>query len=87
MNSRRLEAEVIRDSLLAVSGSLDPKMGGPELHEETDQDTPRRSLYFHITPSAQLQFLKVFDGRIRWPATRGRNRSCRSRRWRWPTAS
>ncbi|MBM3734690.1 MAG: DUF1553 domain-containing protein [Acidobacteria bacterium] len=62
MNSRRLEAEVIRDSLLAVSGSLDPKMGGPELHEETDQDTPRRSLYFHITPSAQLQFLKVFDG-------------------------
>ena len=26
---RRLEAEAIRDSMLAVSGALDPKMGGP----------------------------------------------------------
>jgi hypothetical protein len=37
-------------------------MGGPELHEEKDQDVPRRSLYFHLTPDAQLLFLKVFDG-------------------------
>jgi mono/diheme cytochrome c family protein len=62
MNTRRLEAEVIRDSVLQVSGALDRTMGGPELHEETEQDSPRRSIYFHITPSAQLQFLKVFDG-------------------------
>ncbi|MBL8212264.1 MAG: DUF1553 domain-containing protein [Bryobacterales bacterium] len=62
MNPRRLEAEAIRDSVLKVSGSLDLTMGGPELHEEKDQDTPRRSLYFHLTPDAQLLFLKVFDG-------------------------
>lgn len=62
MNSRRMEAEAIRDSVLSISGALDPKMGGPELNEETGQDTPRRSLYFHITPSAQMEFLKVFDG-------------------------
>lgn len=28
-NRRRLEAEEIRDSILAISGALDPKMGGP----------------------------------------------------------
>ncbi|MFO0823677.1 MAG: DUF1553 domain-containing protein [Gemmataceae bacterium] len=28
-NVRRLEAEAIRDSLLSISGRLDPKMGGP----------------------------------------------------------
>ena len=62
MNPRRLEAEAIRDSLLMASGALDMTMGGPELHEEKEQDTPRRSLYFRLTPDAQLQFLKVFDG-------------------------
>ena len=29
---RRLEAEVIRDSMLAVAGTLDPTMGGPGFH-------------------------------------------------------
>jgi hypothetical protein len=57
-----MEAEVVRDSVLRISDALDTKMGGPELHEETEQDTARRSLYFHITPSAQMEFLKVFDG-------------------------
>lgn len=57
MNPRRLEAEAIRDSVLKVSGALDLTMGGPELHEEKDQDVPRRSLYFHLTPDAQLLFL------------------------------
>jgi hypothetical protein len=62
MNPRRLEAEAIRDSVLQVSGSLDLTMGGPDLNEDNQQETPRRSLYFRITPSAQMQFLKVFDG-------------------------
>src|SRR5262249_14354998 len=29
MTPRRLEAEVIRDTILSVSGKLDPRMGGP----------------------------------------------------------
>jgi hypothetical protein len=62
MNVRRMEAEVVRDSVLHAAGSLDLTVGGPELNDETDQDAPRRSLYFHLTPSAQLLFLKVFDG-------------------------
>ena len=31
MNVRRLEAEAIRDTLLAVSGRLDPTMYGPSV--------------------------------------------------------
>src|SRR5262249_23178684 len=62
MNVRRMEAEVVRDSVLRAAGNLDLTVGGPELNDETDQDAPRRSLYFRLTPSAQLLFLKVFDG-------------------------
>lgn len=36
-NRRRLDAEAIRDSLLAVSGELDLKMGGPSFHGEVSQ--------------------------------------------------
>jgi hypothetical protein len=33
MNRHRLDAEEIRDAMLAVSGSLDPKMGGPSIQQ------------------------------------------------------
>jgi hypothetical protein len=61
-NQRRMEAEVVRDSVLSAAATLDLTMGGPELNEETDQESTRRSLYFRITPDAELLFLKVFDG-------------------------
>ncbi len=61
-NPRRLEAEAIRDSVLHVAGAMDFTMGGPELNEDVHANTPRRSLYFRLTPDAQLEFLKVFDG-------------------------
>lgn len=61
MNSRRMEAEVIRDSLLAVAGNLDLTSGGPELAETEAQASPRRSLYFRNTPNEQAPFLTTFD--------------------------
>jgi hypothetical protein len=41
-NRRRLEAEAIRDSLLAIAGRLDATMGGPAFQ---DLAMPRRTLY------------------------------------------
>ncbi|HEX6984206.1 MAG TPA: DUF1549 and DUF1553 domain-containing protein, partial [Planctomycetaceae bacterium] len=62
MNRRRAEAEVIRDSLLAVSGRLDGTLGGPELDESADQTTARRSLYYRHAPEKYAPFLQTFDG-------------------------
>ncbi|WP_298866356.1 PSD1 and planctomycete cytochrome C domain-containing protein [uncultured Gimesia sp.] len=61
MNSRRMEAEVVRDSLLATAGTLDLKMGGPELEEKQGENILRRSLYFRITPNEKMEFLELFD--------------------------
>ncbi|HEX2475449.1 MAG TPA: DUF1553 domain-containing protein, partial [Lacipirellulaceae bacterium] len=38
-NMRRADAEVIRDTMLAVSGSLNPKQGGPSVFPTLSQDT------------------------------------------------
>jgi mono/diheme cytochrome c family protein len=56
----RLEAEPIRDALLAVSGLLDPRMYGPG---SLDPAMPRRSLYFFIKRSQLIPALMLFD----WP--------------------
>ena len=61
MNSRRMEAETVRDSLFSVSGQLDTTMGGPEIEETQAEQTYRRSLYFHTTPDSQATFLKLFN--------------------------
>ena len=61
MNSRRMEAEAVRDSVLYLAGQLDTTMGGPELEENLGQDIPRRSVYFRNTPNLQMEFLKLFD--------------------------
>jgi len=37
-SKRRLEAEEIRDSMLAISGKLNPKIGGPSVLVPIDQD-------------------------------------------------
>lgn len=54
---RRLEAEVIRDSLLFVGGSLDPSMHGPSILD----NTPRRSVYLRVKRSELIPFMTVFD--------------------------
>ena len=76
MPVRRLEAEEIRDAILAVSGELDPAMFGPSVpvyyaHEKGqtkgDRDkgpldgNGRRSIYLEIRRNAANPFLEVFD--------------------------
>lgn len=55
---RRLEAEVIRDSLLAVSGTLDPTMYGAG---SLDEKMPRRSVYLTVKRSQLIPLLQLFD--------------------------
>jgi Protein of unknown function (DUF1553)/Protein of unknown function (DUF1549) len=62
MNPRRMEAEVVRDSILSLAGELDLTMGGPEIDETKGLESKRRSIYFQHSPDAQMEFLKMFDG-------------------------
>ncbi|HEV3023007.1 MAG TPA: DUF1553 domain-containing protein, partial [Pirellulales bacterium] len=56
--ARRLEAEVIRDALLAVSGTLDPKLYGPGTLDEASK---RRSIYFTVKRSKLVPMMVIFD--------------------------
>jgi hypothetical protein len=71
---RRLEAEAIRDSLLFVSGTLDPTMGGSLLHvknrgyffdhtskDTTSYDSRRRSLYLPVVRNNLYDVFQLFD--------------------------
>jgi len=55
---RRLEAETIRDSMLAISGQLDPAMFGPG---KLDEGHPRRSIYLTIKRSQLIPMMVLFD--------------------------
>ena len=74
MPLRRLEAEAIRDSLLAVSGRLDPQLFGPPIEPcRTAEDASkrlfkgpldghgRRSLYLEMTLMEPPRFLALFN--------------------------
>jgi hypothetical protein len=61
MNPRRMEAEVVRDSLLAVAGQLDFTHGGPIINEKLGQSSRRRSVYFRFNTEYKMQFLDQFD--------------------------
>jgi hypothetical protein len=56
--SLRLEAEAIRDSLLALGGALDTTMYGPGT---LDEGSKRRSIYFTMKRSKLIPMLQVFD--------------------------
>ncbi|HTU89507.1 MAG TPA: PSD1 and planctomycete cytochrome C domain-containing protein [Gemmataceae bacterium] len=58
MNRRRLEAEALRDSMLAVSGRLDRASGGPAVR---DFAAPRRTLYLTTIRSDRSGFGPLFD--------------------------
>jgi len=62
MNSRRLEAEAVRDNLLYVSGGLDLAMGGPDIDHKLGLTSKRRSLYLRLAAEKEVEFLKIFDG-------------------------
>lgn len=55
---QRLEAEAIRDAMLAVSGALDPSMFGPST---LDPDHKRRSIYFMVKRSRLVPMMTLFD--------------------------
>ncbi|HTD66031.1 MAG TPA: DUF1549 and DUF1553 domain-containing protein [Candidatus Limnocylindria bacterium] len=76
-NRVRLEGEAIRDSLLAISGRLNPKIGGPSVFPPIPADITktsknwttstnaadhaRRSLYVFSRRNLRFPFLEVFD--------------------------
>ncbi len=59
MMRQRLEAEAVRDSLLAASGKLDKTMGGVAYRDFT---VPRRTLYYMTIRSDRAGFAPLFDG-------------------------
>jgi hypothetical protein len=74
-NRRRLSAEEVRDSMLAISGHLDRTMGGPHPFPPENEwrytqhrpfvaqyDTDRRSVYLMQQRIKRHPFLEMFDG-------------------------
>jgi hypothetical protein len=60
-NVRRMEAEVIRDSLLHLAGRLDFTMGGADLPLATADTGTRRSIYYRYARDDRIPFLTMFD--------------------------
>jgi len=54
----RMDAEIIRDTLLAVSGTLDQKMFGPGTLK---QEATRRSIYLTVKRDKLIPILQLFD--------------------------
>ncbi|HJT32741.1 MAG TPA: DUF1553 domain-containing protein, partial [Pirellulales bacterium] len=61
MNSRRMEAEVVRDGVFYAAGSLDTTQGGADIDYKLGLSVPRRSIYFRHAQEKQMEFLKTFD--------------------------
>ncbi len=57
-NRRRLEAEALRDSVLAVAGTLEDKLGGESAALD---DTRRRTVYVRVGRYRQEETLSLFD--------------------------
>jgi hypothetical protein len=56
-----MEAEIVRDATLAVAGSLDVTLYGPDLAQNTGMTVPRRSIYFRSSKEKKMVFLDLFD--------------------------
>lgn len=55
---QRMEAEIIRDNLLAVAGTLDKTMYGPGTLDEANT---RRSVYLKVKRGSLIPLLQLFD--------------------------
>lgn len=89
MNRRRLDAEEVRDAILAVSGTLDLEMGGPAdmpfryqfrksplydyLDTTVSPERSRRSVYNFIARSTPDPFMDVLDFPVPASCTPARN--------------
>ena len=58
-NRRRMSAEQIRDSVLYVSGALDPRVGGPSVTLTPLNE--RRTIYGRVSRYKLDEFLQLFD--------------------------
>jgi hypothetical protein len=58
-NRKRMEAEEIRDSILQVSGTLDPALGGPS--QDLTPDFTRRTVYGKVSRYKLDAYLQLFD--------------------------
>lgn len=57
----RLESQVVRDSILSHTGTLDLTMGGPPVPSKEQGKSKRRSLYFFHSNNERNLFLTTFD--------------------------
>ncbi len=59
----RMEAEVVRDSVLFIAGKLETKLGGRTLPNSQAESTFRRSLYYEVYPEdgGSIAISKIFD--------------------------
>ena len=61
MNPTRMEAQVIRDSLMHLAGDLDLARGGPPVPIAGQEASRRRSLYFFHSHNDNSKLLGIFD--------------------------
>jgi hypothetical protein len=69
MSTRRLDAEQVRDAVLAATGKLDLTEGGPS----ADFSKPRRSIYSRVLRNTHDPLLEVFDAPEGFQSAAGRN--------------
>jgi hypothetical protein len=80
-NRRRLDAEAIRDAMLAAGGNLDPARGGPTFPTDLSADygyqpaSLRRSVYVPVFRNALPELFEVFDFADPSVVTGARNQS------------
>jgi hypothetical protein len=61
MNSQRMDANIIRDSLLHLAGELDLTRGGPPVLLANQDASRRRALYFFHSHNEHNKLLDIFD--------------------------